>query len=132
MALRRTASTLLLAALAALAALVPAHADDDEELARDALARGEILPLSEILDRVAADVRGELVGVELERADDGDDGVRLTYEIKVLSPDGDVTELYYDAATGDLLRARGHGLENHHRDGQAEETDDHAEEDESD
>ncbi len=128
MALRRTASTLLLAALAALAALVPAHADDDEERARKALERGEILPLSEILDRVAADVRGELVGVELERADDGDDGARLTYEIKVLSPDGAITELYYDAATGDLLRARGHRLEEHHRQPHAEtDSDDHAE-----
>ena len=125
MALRRTASTLLLAALAAFAALVPARADDDEERAREALARGEILPLSEILDRVAADVHGEPVGVELERDDDGDDGTRLTYEIKVLSPDGDITELRYDAATGDLLGARGHGLEDHHRGGHAEDADDH-------
>jgi uncharacterized membrane protein YkoI len=84
---------------------------DDHDFARDAVKRGEILPLSAILSRVERDFRGQMLEVELEREDDAPFAGRLVYEVTVLAPGGDVTELYYDAKTGALLLARGHDLE---------------------
>lgn len=52
------------------------------------------------------DFRGEMLEVELE-----DEDGRLVYELKLLAPGGAVLELLYDAASGELIRARGHGLE---------------------
>jgi hypothetical protein len=36
---------------------------------------------------------------------------RWLYEIKVLAPDGSIMKLYYDAAELELVRAKGHGLD---------------------
>lgn len=87
--------SLLLAGLAAGApperAPAPARAQDR---ARDAVLRGEILPLERILDLARARQPGEVVAVELD-----DD----EYEIEILRPDGVVVELEYDARTGRLL-----------------------------
>jgi hypothetical protein len=49
----------------------------------------------------------------------------------MLDADGAVTELYYDARTGELLKARGHGLEEHERDHEADD-EDRAEDDDDD
>ena len=89
--------------LASLGAFIaaPLHADDDKdhELARQALARGEILSLSRILELAAAAVPGDVIEVDLDR----DDG-RFIYEIKVLATSGRVRELELDARTGELLK----------------------------
>lgn len=84
---------------------------DDHDFARRAVERGEILPLGDLLARVKNDFRGEMLEVELEEADEPPFAGRLIYEVTLLSPGGDVTELYYDARTGELLLARGHDLE---------------------
>jgi hypothetical protein len=107
----------LLFAAAVLAGLAVAHETrGGHDRAREAVERGEILPLEDILKRVRADFAGEMLAVELEeeRHDRFDAG--LVYEVKLLADDGAVTELYYDARTGELLKARGHGLEEHDRD----------------
>jgi uncharacterized membrane protein YkoI len=54
---------------------------EDHDVARAALERGEILPLETILARVRESVRGDVVGVELER----DCGAWI-YEIKIIGP----------------------------------------------
>ena len=97
-----------LMALAAVAALLssvpapPAHADstgeDDHVAAREALRRGEILPLARILPIVAARVPGDVIEVELERKDD-----RWRYEIKVLTSTGRVREVKLNARDGAIL-----------------------------
>ena len=83
---------------------LPASADDhdDHERAREALAAGRILPLESILKRVRTERTGDILDVDLE---DGHDG-RFVYEIKLLTPEGRVVKLEYDAATGDLLRSK--------------------------
>jgi len=86
-----------------LAAPVRASDHDDHDRAREALTSGRVLPLETIVERVRADVGGDILDVELE---DGRDG-RLVYEIKVLSQGGRIVKLVYDAATGELLRSRG-------------------------
>jgi len=112
-----------IAALVGAAVHAPAGADHDR--ARQAVREGQILELSEILARVERDFPGELIEVELEADDDADDdgADRLLYEIELLRPDGNVTELTYDAATGELLRARGHDLEDDDARGDDDEDD---------
>lgn len=88
--------------LAFLLLAVPAWADGDHDRARRAFEEGRILPLKEILARAEAAYPGQLLEAELE-----DERGVLVYEIKMLTADGRVVELYYDAATGQLLKAKG-------------------------
>ena len=70
----------------------------DFEIAQEAVARGQILPLIEVLTRVQAIQPGRVVEVELEQ----DDGV-MVYEVELITPDGRLIEMDLDAATGALV-----------------------------
>lgn len=108
---RRRLAAGLLALLAAPLALADredrhAYASDsrrqDHERARSALSRGEIRPIAEILTMVAAQVPGEIVEVELERA--GSHGGRgWLYELKIITPDDRLVEVLVDATSGRVL-----------------------------
>ena len=89
-------AALMIAAGAALAG------ESEHDRARRALEEGRILPLKDILVRAEADYPGQLIEAELE---DGRDG-RLVYELKLLGRDGRLVKLIYDAASGELLKAR--------------------------
>jgi uncharacterized membrane protein YkoI len=92
-------STATFAALLALAASAPALADSvSPDRVRALVARGEILPLEEILKRNEANAAGRIIEIELETKRGG-----YVYEIKVLRPDGRYRELKIDARTGALL-----------------------------
>lgn len=89
-----------------------AWADSDHDRARQAVADGRILPLSAIAERAIATFGGTVLDVEYE--DDDDDhreGRRRDktqrYEVKLLTADGRILKLDYDAATGALIRQRG-------------------------
>ena len=69
------------------------HGDND--LARAALQRGEILPITRILPLVAQYLPGDVVEVKLESRRG-----RLNYEIKVLTSSGRIRNLVLDARTG--------------------------------
>ncbi len=86
---------------AAALAACPAVADrnGEHEDARRAVARGEALPLADILTKVRSDLGGEIVGVSFERKQD-----RWLYEFKVVEPSGRLVEVYVDAATGRVLK----------------------------
>ncbi|KRS15680.1 PepSY domain-containing protein [Roseovarius indicus] len=89
----------LLLLTACLGGTLPALADrDDHERARDALERGEVLPLTRILEIAEADTGGRAIEVEFER----DDG-RWVYELELITPDGRLVELEIDGATGAIL-----------------------------
>lgn len=92
------------------AAPPPLRADDDRgrdhDRARAAVLRGEVLPLRDILERAETAFPGRLLEAELE-----DDHGRLTYEVKLLTEDGRVLELVYDARDGTLLGVEGRDLE---------------------
>ncbi len=97
---------LLLAIVAGTALARPALArDDDHDRARQAVRSGEALPLRTILDKAAAEFPGELIEAELE-----DEHGRLIYEIKLISPDGNVLKVYYDARDGSVLKIKGRGI----------------------
>ncbi|MFZ1415808.1 MAG: PepSY domain-containing protein [Defluviicoccus sp.] len=89
-----------------------ASADSDHERARQAVADGRILPLSAIAERAIATFGGTVLDVEYEDDDDdrGEDrrrGKTQRYEVKLLTADGRILKLDYDAATGALIRQRG-------------------------
>ena len=103
----RRRSLVTLATGAALAAAAPvARAGEprrqrDHDRAREALERGEALPLADILARVRPELGGEVVGVDFER-----DGSRWIYEFKVIGPAGRLVEVHVDAATARVLRRK--------------------------
>jgi uncharacterized membrane protein YkoI len=90
--------TFLVAVLAATAAV----ADSDHDRARRAVEKGQVLPLKDILSRVQQANAGQVIEAELEEK-----GGVFVYEIKVLTGDGRVTKLHYDARTGDALNIPG-------------------------
>lgn len=97
---------LVLAVAAALPAMVPLaaagdHRRTDHEVARQALLRGEIMPLEAVLAEVRKSQPGEFVGVELELKH----GLWV-YGIKLLTPDQRLTRIKVDARTGKILPAR--------------------------
>ncbi len=89
----------LFAALALAFAAGPAFADDSDQIAaREALARGEILPLNAVLEIVQRRVPGDVIEVDLDREDTG-----WEYEIKVLTSTGRVREVTLNARNGAIL-----------------------------
>ena len=97
---------LRLAAAAAAAVLMlstavaaPALADDDDHIAaRQAMQRGEILPLPRILTAAQAAAPGDVIEVELDRHH----GAWL-YEVKILTSTGRVLEVKLTARTAVVL-----------------------------
>jgi uncharacterized membrane protein YkoI len=71
----------------------------DFELAQEAVERGEILPLAQILRQLDTDHPGTVVEVELEYAY----GIRV-YEVELITRDGRLIEVDMDAATGKILQ----------------------------
>src|SRR5262249_50273573 len=79
-----------------------AMADTDHERARRAVEQGLILPFKDILAKVQQAYPGQLLEVDL----DDEEGF-FVYEFEILSTDGRVMEVVYDARTGELLKAKG-------------------------
>ena len=103
-------AALICAALLAVAASATALAEDedddaDHERARQAYESGAIRSLGAVLSKVESEFTGEVVEVELERR-----GERMVYEVEILTPQGNVLELVYDAATVELLEPMGAAL----------------------
>lgn len=84
-----------------LAEEVKPHQPEDHDVARDALKRGDVLPLETVLALVRKAIPGEVAGVEIERTKSG-----WMYEIKVIAPDGAILEIEVNAKTGQLKQKR--------------------------
>lgn len=76
--------------------------DDDHDEARRAVEQGQARPLAEILDRIGPRLGGKVIGVELER-----EHGRYIYELKVVTADGELREIYVDAMTGEMMKNEG-------------------------
>ncbi|MFC4308782.1 PepSY domain-containing protein [Steroidobacter flavus] len=72
--------------------------DNERQLVRDALLRGEVLPLQKILAIANQQVPGDVIKVELEQ-----EKIGLIYEIKILTSTGRVREVKIDARNGKVL-----------------------------
>lgn len=93
---------LLPIALASMLPIGTAAADTrDQDAVRLAVERGEILPLTAILDAVRSRLPGEIVGIDVDQ-----DGRRWLYEFRVLDGKGQLFEVYVDGHTGDIARIK--------------------------
>ena len=74
----------------------------DHDRARGAVERGDILPLETILAAIRPSIKGEIVGVDLEKEDG-----RWIYEFKVIDRRGRMLEIQADAKLATVLRIEG-------------------------
>ena len=77
-----------------------AGASDDHEEAREMRSRGDIIPLSGLLERV------ELEGMKIIEAELEKEDGQVVYELELLDPNGKVFERYYNAVTGELIKEK--------------------------
>ncbi len=81
------------------------YADDDrdkhsdQDRARQALERGEVRPLAEILDITGSQIDGEIVETELEK-----EHGRWIYEIKYITKSGRMKEIHIKALSGRIIK----------------------------
>jgi uncharacterized membrane protein YkoI len=75
------------------------HRDQDD--ARDALRRKQVMPLTAILEIAFRREKGTVLEVELET----EDGI-LTYKIELLSEAGRKVAMWINARNGDILKVR--------------------------
>jgi uncharacterized membrane protein YkoI len=76
--------------------------EDDHDRARRALEEGQARPLDEILVIVEDELGGRIVRVELERRHG-----RYIYEFRVITPSGELREVYVDAMSAEILKRDG-------------------------
>ncbi|WP_322998893.1 PepSY domain-containing protein [Castellaniella sp.] len=108
---RRHMLATLLALVGTWATGAQAHDHDrDREKAERLQAAGEVLPLQDVLARVAKDYPGQVLKVEFDE-DDGDcqhSGTctdRWVYKLKILQDQGRLVKIKVDARTGQVLWA---------------------------
>ena len=80
-----------------------ASGKDDHDRARQAVQAGQVLPLPTVLERLQREVPGQVLEVELELEQERE---RWIYEIKLLTPAGQLTKVMLDARTAEVLRVR--------------------------
>jgi uncharacterized membrane protein YkoI len=85
---------------------MPIEADDDRHDAQRAVDSGEVVPLHRLLTRIHRDFNGRVLKVELER-EYYEGNLKWIYEAKILTANGHVMELYYDAQALELLNVEG-------------------------
>lgn len=95
----------LFLALAMLAVALPAFADkgrggDDDDL-NEARKRGDVLPLAQIMEKVAHVTGGRIVEIETERKHGA-----VLYGIYYLDAEGRRREIYVDARTGTIVESK--------------------------
>lgn len=98
-----------------LVATAAGRADNGEQGAQEALETGEIVPLQRILAKLREDFDGHVLKVDLEHEDDTAER-EWVYEVKILTPEGNVLKLEYDAKSMELLELKGQHGRRHHDD----------------
>lgn len=108
---RNALAIVMLVLLAQAPMALSAHGGDDHARARQALLSGEILSLRQVLERIGNEYPGEPVEIDF----DNDDG-RYIYKIKLLQPAGSILKMRIDAATGQVIKVKGRGIERRGKD----------------
>ena len=75
------------------------HKQREQQAIREAVARGEVLPLPRILVIAQKAVPGDIIDVELEQKEWG-----LKYELKILTAAGRVRKVDINARTGKVVK----------------------------
>lgn len=76
--------------------------DADQDLARTAMARGDVVPLDRVLKKATDFVPGDVLEVKLKSRPD----LAWVYEIRMLSGDGRIRLVVVDAARNTVLEVR--------------------------
>jgi hypothetical protein len=76
--------------------------DPDQDLAREAMSRGLVVPLDRVLRKAADFVPGDMLDVRLRSTREG----TWIYEIRMLSSDGRIRVVVIDAARNDVIEVR--------------------------
>jgi uncharacterized membrane protein YkoI len=105
---RRLPFVVLLVLLVGLVAALTSRADEGEghDAIHEAIEAGEIVPLRQLFAKIRRDVQGRILKVELERERHAEEAIWV-YEAKILTPEGHVLELEYDAKSLELLEIEG-------------------------
>jgi uncharacterized membrane protein YkoI len=103
--MRFVALILLALGLAPVLSLPAQAGQSDQDRARSAVEQGQIKPLDVILSSVRQQVPGRVVRVDLRG---GNGGQRpYVYDVRVLSPQGNIKAVEVDARTAQILSVRG-------------------------
>ena len=73
----------------------------EQDAAREAVRRGDILPLGGIIESVQSHCPGKFLGAKLQRGGDG-----FSYRVRILRPSGRRVGLTVDAKTGAVVSGR--------------------------
>ena len=74
--------------------------------ARRAVETGDIRPLGDIRRSVQRKFKGRIVGIDLQESDHAR-GPAYIYDVRVLTPRGDVLSIKMDAGNGEIMSVRG-------------------------
>ena len=74
---------------------------EEQNAAREAVRRGDILPLDGIIESVQSQCPGKFLGAKLQRGGDG-----FSYRVRILRPSGRRVGLTVDAKTGAVVGGR--------------------------
>lgn len=72
--------------------------ESEHEAVRELMQQGDILPLEQILEQARQHRTGRVLETELEQQRGG-----YIYEVEILDDNGEVWEMKFDAASGELL-----------------------------
>ena len=79
-------------------------APSDQDSAREAMLRGWVLPLEDVLANVRRSIPGDVLKVSLEQESNG----AWVYALTVLTPEGRYRDIAVDAGNSQILRIKGH------------------------
>ncbi len=90
----------------------PSQADAmDQDRARKAMLSGKVVPLNSAIMLINKRYDGEIIEVELDEEHVSGQGEIFVYEIKVLSPSGQVSEFELNAKTLEIISIEGNPQE---------------------
>lgn len=84
----------------------PVAAHETDHGYDEALETGQIVPLDQLMERIRRDFPGRILRVEVEHESHGGPSAWV-YEVKMLTPDGHVLKLEFDAGSMELLELKG-------------------------
>jgi uncharacterized membrane protein YkoI len=99
---RRMRLVTITMAVMVLAGVGKASAYSEQDNARDAYQRGEIMSLEDIRRTVQRDFNGQIIGTQLKS-----NNADYVYKFRVLSPDGSMMTIDVDAKTSRVIDVKG-------------------------
>jgi len=81
--------------------------EEDHDDVMEAVDQGLIQPFSALQEKVAREINGRIIRVELDEEDD-----IWVYELKLIDSNNNIVKVEYEAKTLSIIEIKGRGLEN--------------------